>query len=80
MPTVAALLPRASFISLRPPPLPPLISIGRRRLHVPLQVATIGPSRPRLLAIVACSAAPFDEFDAKVGFKKHSSHIGGKNV
>ncbi|CAL9751271.1 unnamed protein product [Musa acuminata subsp. burmannicoides] len=73
MPTVAALLPRASVFS-RPRPPPPPISIQRgRRVHVPLQIATFGPSRPGLLAIVACSAAPFDEFDSKVGFKKQSS-------
>ncbi|WOK99645.1 hypothetical protein Cni_G08357 [Canna indica] len=79
MPTVAALIPHASFLSRPRPPPPPLVTYPtssisvRRWLHVPSPIAPFGPAKPRSLVTVACSAAPFNEFDAKVGSKSQLS-------
>ncbi|KAG6537449.1 uncharacterized protein LOC122034349 [Zingiber officinale] len=71
MPTVAALLPQATFFS-RPRPLPLSIT-SLYDLHVAHLLSPFGRSKTRLPLVLACSAVPFNEFDAKVRSKIHSS-------
>ncbi|KAG6484368.1 hypothetical protein ZIOFF_052883 [Zingiber officinale] len=71
MPTVVALLSRASFLARHRPLLPSMASLSC--LHVAHLFSPFGPSKPRLHAVLACAAVPFNEFDAKVRSKSHSS-------
>ncbi|KAG6480552.1 uncharacterized protein LOC122015255 [Zingiber officinale] len=71
MPTVVALLSRASFLARQRPLLPSMASLSG--LHVAHLFSPFGPSKPRLHAVLACAAVPFNEFDAKVRSKSHSS-------
>lgn len=63
----------ASFLARPRPLLPSIASLSG--LEVSHLFAPFGPSKTRLHAVLACAAVPFNEFDAKIRSKSHSSKV-----